>query len=221
MARRGRATRRTVGEAECFWENHYSGREPAGTRHPHPVLVETARGLTPGSALDLGCGDGADAVWLATRGWRVTAVDISANALRRAAARASAAGAADRLATGRHDLAGTFPSGTYDLISAHYLQTPFALPRAQVLRKAARALNPGGLLLLVDHGSTRPWAWNPAPDAHFPAPEDLFGELALDPDRWRPERLDRHRREATGPDGRTAMVTDTVVTVRRLGPSEP
>jgi SAM-dependent methyltransferase len=203
-----------TGEAEHFWENHYSGRVWKGD--PNPLLVETAEALTPGSALDLGCGEGADAVWLAARGWRVTAVDIADAALRRTTEHAAAAGAADRLTTRRHDLAVTFPEGTFDLISAQYLQTPFDLPRTRVFDKAAHALAPGGLLLIVDHGSVRPWAWNTDPDQHFPAPADIFGELGLDPARWQPERLDRPRRQATGPDGQTATVTDTVIAIRRL-----
>ncbi|MFC6081114.1 class I SAM-dependent methyltransferase [Sphaerisporangium aureirubrum] len=210
-------------EAEHFWENHYSGREQVWRGTPNALLVETVAGEPPGRALDLGCGEGGDAVWLATRGWQVTAVDISATALSRTAARAAGAGAGagDRVTTERHDLARTFPGGTFDLVNAQYLHTPFDLPRARVLREAAHALNPGGLLLVVDHGSVLPWAWNPDADAHFPAPQDIFAELDLDPAHWRPERLDRPNRQATGPAGETATATDTVVAVRRLTGSVP
>ncbi|MFI6576756.1 methyltransferase domain-containing protein [Nocardiopsis sp. NPDC050513] len=212
---------RNPDEAARFWERLHTQREE---RHwsgrPNPVLVETAHAIAPGTALDLGSGGGGDAVWLAARGWRVTAADISATALSRAASHASAAGAAvaRRLTVERHDLARTFPAGSFDLVNAHYLQTPFALPRARVLRRAARALTPGGLLLVVDHGSERPWSWSSGQDTRFPAPEEVFDALALDPAAWRPERLDTPRREATGPDGETATVTDTVVAVRRLAP---
>ncbi|MGW4642892.1 SAM-dependent methyltransferase [Sphaerisporangium sp. NPDC004334] len=207
-----------TGEAGDFWENLYSGREQVWKGDPNPLLAETARSLAPGAALDLGCGEGGDAVWLAAHGWRVTAVDISPTALRRTTAHAATTGVADRVTTERHDLARTFPTGAFDLVNAQYLQTPFEFPRPWVLRQAANALRPGGLLLIVDHGSARPWAWDPDVDAHFPAPGDIAGEIGLDPARWRPERLDRPQRQATGPDVQTATVTDTVITIRRLTP---
>ena len=205
----------TGGEAARFWEDHYSGRGPRGKGTPNPLLAETAGRLTPGRALDLGCGEGGDAVWLAAQGWRVTAVDIAAGALARTAHHAAEAGVADRVTTERHDLAATFPEGTFDLVSAQYFHTPFALPRADVLRRAAHALTEGGLLLIVDHGSVLPWSWDRDPETRFPGPEEIYHGLALDPAGWTPERLDRPQREATGPDGQTATVTDTVVAVRR------
>lgn len=206
-----------VGEAARFWENLYSGRDNLWKGTPNPLLAETAGQLTPGRALDLGCGEGGDTVWLATHGWQVTAVDIAPTALARTARHAAEAGVADRVTTQQHDLTAAFPAGAFDLVSAQYLHTPFDLPRARVLRRAAHALTPGGLLLIVDHGSVRPWAWNPDPDTHFPSPEDIYDGLALDPAGWTPERLDRPRREATGPAGQTATVTDTVIAVRRAG----
>jgi len=206
-----------VGEAARFWENLYSGRDKLWKGTPNPLLADIAGHLTPGRALDLGCGEGGDTAWLATRGWQVTAVDIAPTALARTARHAAEAGVADRVTAEQHDLAATFPAGAFDLVSAQYLHTPFDLPRARVLRQAAHALTPGGLLLIVDHGSVRPWAWNPDADTRFPRPEEIYEGLALDPAGWRPERLDRPQREATGPGGQTAIVTDTVVAVRRTG----
>lgn len=110
--------------------------------------------IRPGTALDLGCGNGDDALWLARRGWQVTAVDISHTAVARLRNRAR--GCDRRVIAEQHDLARSFPAGAYDLISAQYLHTPFTLDRANVLRTAAHALAPGGLLLIVDHGSTAP-----------------------------------------------------------------
>ncbi|MDP9867981.1 MULTISPECIES: class I SAM-dependent methyltransferase [Streptosporangium] len=205
-----------AGEAERFWEKHYAGRDRVWNGNPNPLLAETARTLRAGTALDLGSGEGGDAVHLAAQGWQVTAVDVSATALARARAHARAAGVADRVTTQQHDLARTFPHGAFDLISAQYLHSPLDLPREHVLRQAARALAPGGLLLIVDHGSVRPWAWDPDPHTHFPTPQDIYGGLHLDPARYRPERLDTPRREAVGPNGETATVTDTVVAVRRV-----
>src|SRR5215212_1558411 len=73
-------------EAEQFWEDRYRRRRPVWSGRPNPVLVDVVGSLRPGTALDLGCGEGGDAIWLARQGWRVTAVDISTTALDRAAA---------------------------------------------------------------------------------------------------------------------------------------
>src|SRR5918997_3489935 len=84
-------------EAERFWEGHYRGRERVWSGRPNPVLVDVVGSLRPGTALDLGCGEGGDAIWLARQDWRATAVDVSATALDRAAADAATAGVADRI----------------------------------------------------------------------------------------------------------------------------
>lgn len=202
-------------EAARFWEDHYRARRPAPTARVNPLLAEITALLTPGTALDLGCGAGGDALWLAGRGWRVTAVDISANAVRRLADNARSLDLGERVSAHRVDLAEEFPAGLFDLVSAQYLHTPFALPRARVLRTAAHALHLGGRLVVVDHGSTAPWSWNQDPDIHYPTPEEVFTELALDPARWHVERADMPRRRTRGPDGRTATVVDNVLVVRR------
>ncbi|MFE3830973.1 hypothetical protein [Streptomyces sp. NPDC059092] len=114
--------------------------------------------------------------------------------------------------TQQHDLARTFPDGAFDLISAQYLQTPYAFPRAVVPRQAAHALTPDGILLVVDHGATPPWSWNADADTRFPSPQDIYDDLVLDAACRRPQRLATPQREPTGPDGQTA----TVIAVRRL-----
>lgn len=199
-----------MGNATSFWDKQYS--VPRASR-VNPVLAEIAADLTPGTALDLGCGPGGDALWLAGRGWQVTAVDISANAVRRLAENAQARGL--QMSVERLDLAEEFPSGSFDLVSAQYFHTPFALPRAQVMRTAAHALHPDGRLVVVDHGSTAPWSWNQDPDIHYPTPDEVSAELALDPARWQVERADMPRRHAKGPGGQTATVIDNVLVIRR------
>jgi SAM-dependent methyltransferase len=170
-------------------------------------LAEIATDLTPGEALDLGCGPGGDTLWLARRGWRVTAVDVSGVAVARLTERARSLGL--RVTVERHDLAESFPAGRFDLVSAHYLHTSF--DRTPVLRTAAQALSPGGRLLVVDHGSIAPWSWRQ--DAHFPTPLEIAAGLDLE--GWRVERADAPRRVATGPGGRTAEVVDHVLLIRR------
>ncbi|WP_431919471.1 SAM-dependent methyltransferase [Nonomuraea jabiensis] len=201
-------------DAALFWERHYRTRH-TGDARVNPLLAETAAPLRPGAALDLGCGAGGDAIWLARRSWHVTAVDISATAVERVRERARELGIADRVTAAQHDLALSFPAGRFDLVSAQYFHTPFPLLRGQVLRTAAHALRPGGLLLVVDHGSTAPWSWNQDPDLHFPTPTEVAAELDLDPARWTVLRADMPHRQATGPAGRTATVIDHVLLIQR------
>ena len=195
-------------QAERFWEAHYGRHERVWSGRANPVLVDVVESLPPGSALDLGCGEGGDSIWLARQGWRVTAVDVSATALARAAADAATAEVADRIDFRQHDLALTFPSGAFDLVSAQYLHSPIEFPRVHVLREAANAVTPGGLLLIVDHASVNPWSWAD--------PEETLAPLDLSPDEWHTERLEAREREATVPKGQRITVSDNVVAVRRL-----
>jgi 2-polyprenyl-3-methyl-5-hydroxy-6-metoxy-1,4-benzoquinol methylase len=91
-------------EVEQFWEEHYGAAERIWSGRANATLVDVVQDLPPGTALDLGCGEGGDAVWLALRGWQVTAVDVSRTALQRAGRHADEAGVADRVTTERHEL---------------------------------------------------------------------------------------------------------------------
>ena len=203
-------------EAEQFWERHYRAHERLWSGRPNPVLVDVAEPLTAGTALDLGCGEGGDAIWLSRLGWRVTAVDVSATALERAATHAATVGVETGIDFQQHDLAHTFPNGAFDLVSAQYLQSPVDLPRDRVLRAAAGAVAPAGLMLIVDHGSAPPWAGNPHAHTRFPTPGEVLTALELDPGRWRTELLGSPERQAIGSHGQCATVTDSVVAVRRV-----
>ncbi|MEU2135411.1 class I SAM-dependent methyltransferase [Streptomyces sp. NPDC018352] len=202
-------------DAPAFWDGVYAARPAAGTPQPNARLTETVTGLPPGDALDLGCGDGGDALWLARLGWQVTAADISAVAVERLAALVRSQGLGDRVTTVRADLHESFPPNGYDLVCAHYLHTPFDLDRATVLRSAAHALRPGGRLLVVDHGSAAPWSWNQDRDVRYPSPREVAAGIDLAPETWTVERADAPRRIATGPHGRTAEVTDHVLLISR------
>jgi SAM-dependent methyltransferase len=172
--------------AERFWEEHYRASTRPSNGRPSGALVRFAGPLPEGTALDLGCSQGDDAVWLAKRGWRVVAVDVSGTVLARAAKNAQTAGVSDLIAFERHDLASTFPNGRFDLVSALFLHSPVEFPRTRVLQAAARAVAPGGLLLIVEHASVAPWSWAD-PDTVFPTPEQSLAALDLDPTRWHSE----------------------------------
>ncbi|MEW1751765.1 class I SAM-dependent methyltransferase [Streptomyces angustmyceticus] len=202
-------------DAHAFWDGVYAARPAAGGPQPNARLTETGAGLPPGDALDLGCGNGGDALWLARQGWQVTAVDISAVAVERLAALARSHDLGDRVTTVWADVRTSFPPGGFDLVCAHYLHTPFDLDRSTVLRSAAHALRPGGRLLVVDHGSAAPWSWNQEPGIRYPSPREVAAGIDLAPQSWTVERADAPRRIATGPDGRTAEVTDHVLLIRR------
>jgi SAM-dependent methyltransferase len=203
-------------QAEQFWEGHYQRHERVWSGRANPVLVDFVGSEPPGTALDLGCGEGGDAIWLAQHGWRVTAVDVSATALNRTLTQATTVGVEARIDIQQHDLARTFPAGAFDLVSAQYLQSPVEFPRERVLQAAADAVAPGGLLLIVEHASVAPWSWNPDPHMRFPTPEEILAVLNLSTEKWHPERLEAPERQAIGPNGQSGIVTDNVIAIRRL-----
>ncbi|MGA6165199.1 SAM-dependent methyltransferase [Amycolatopsis magusensis] len=168
-----------MSEAAEFWEEFYGERE-VWSGKPNALLVREVADLRPGTALDLGCGEGGDAIWLASAGWRVTAADVSETALKRAAAHAAEAGVADRIDWQRHDFTLSFPDGEFDLVSAAFLHSPVAGDgeRNRILGQAARdAVAPGGVLLIVGHAGEHP--------EHGPLPTtaEVLDSLALGP-QW-------------------------------------
>ncbi|MGI5248178.1 class I SAM-dependent methyltransferase [Actinacidiphila glaucinigra] len=203
-------------EAE-FWDARYAGSDRVWSGNPNNVLVREVEGLKPGTALDLGCGEGADAVWLARQGWRVTAVDISRVALERAAGHAKAEGIAEGLIDWqRHDLGVTFPEGTYDLVSAQFLHSPNDMPRERILRAAAAAVAPGGVLLVVGHAGFPAWETDPHPEVHFPTPQEVLESLGLPEGEWEVVLTDEHERIQNDPDGRPTTRVDNTLEIRRL-----
>lgn len=201
---------------ETFWEKHYRGRSGETSGRPGAAIVRFAQGRTPGRALDLGCARGDDAVWLAQRGWQVTGVDVSATALEHARVNAVRAGVADRTTFERHDLSLSLPDGAFDLVTAMFLHTPVELPRRDVLCCAAALIAPGGRLLSVTHASTAPWSWS-SPDTVWPTPDEELAAIGLTETAWKRIAVEAVRREATGPGGATAVVTDNVIAMERRG----
>jgi SAM-dependent methyltransferase len=198
---------------EQAWDSRYAENEHIWSGKPNEALVAEVSELRPGRALDLGCGEGADAVWLAKQGWDVTAVDISSVALGRAAAHATEAGV--RVTFEHHNLEKTFPSGTYDLVTAQFLHFWEDFPREKILRSAAEHVAPGGTLLVEGHMDPGPFHHDHGhSEKRFPSPDEVIGSLELD-DTWEIQTNQVHPRTQTGPDGNPATRTDSTVKLRR------
>jgi SAM-dependent methyltransferase len=197
-------------DAREFWEQFYGERDQVWSGKPNVVLVEEITGLEPGTALDLGCGEGADAIWLAGQGWQVTGADISQAALDRAAAHAAEAGVTGRITWERHDFSRSVPKGPFTLASAHFLHSPVDDSRDPALQAAAAAVAPGGTLLVVSHEAV-PWH----PEVEFPTPQQVLDSLAIDPTAWEVVRLTSRPRRAKAPDGDEVDVSDSVVRLQR------
>ena len=200
-----------------FWEDRYAGSDTVWSGRVNHTFAEVAATLTPGTALEFGCGEGADAIWLAERGWQVTGIDISPTAVRRATAASAAAGlGADRLRFVASDLADWSDDGAYDLVTASFLHSPVSFDRTAALRQAAARVRPGGDLLVVSHAAAPPWADLPSDhDHHFLTPAEEVGALALDPEDWRVLLAEVRSRPATGPDGQQALLDDSVILLSR------
>jgi 2-polyprenyl-3-methyl-5-hydroxy-6-metoxy-1,4-benzoquinol methylase len=158
---------------EAWWESFYTENQSRWSGRPNVSLVAEAGDLPPGRALDVGCGQGADAIWLAQRGWTVTGVDVSATALAAAAAAAQRAGVADAITWERHDAGASLPDGPFDLVTTSYLHSPVEIPRAAILQAAAAVVAPGGTLLVIGHAPS-----DEHPHADLPTLEQVRAELA-------------------------------------------
>ena len=192
------------------WDESYQNRSSLWSGEPNAQLVVEATALSPGAALEVGCGEGADAVWLSRRGWDVTAVDISAVALNRARAHAVAAGA--QVTFDRVDVVHTPPAPTtYDLVSVHFFHIPDP-PRAETFRSLGGAVSPGGTLLVVGH----------QPGTHGgPGHADRLYEASevtslFDPAEWEVVVEETRSRRALH-HGEMSDLVDAVAVLRRLG----
>ncbi len=160
------------------WDERYSTDELIWRAEPNRFLVEEVSTMDPGGALDLACGEGRNAVWLAERGWRVTGVDFSPVGLGKARRLAAERGVEVRWI--EEDVVDwTPPQSSFDLVVVMYLQLP-APARGRALAGAAGALVPGGTILVVGHDSTNLCEGHGGPKdpTVLYGPEDLVGDLA-------------------------------------------
>jgi SAM-dependent methyltransferase len=210
-----------------FWDNLYLSKDALWSGNPNPQLVtevaaldlEAAPAQGTRRALDVGCGEGADAIWLAEQGWEVTGTDLSAVALERAAghARKRGEGVAERITWLHVDLTEEPPAeSAYDLVSAHFMHLP-KKERLVLHQRLARSVAPGGFLLLVGHHPSDLEGAMPRPmlpDLFATAPEIA---ATLDPAEWTVLVEESRARTAEGADGAPVTIHDAILRARRTG----
>jgi SAM-dependent methyltransferase len=192
------------------WDARYSESEFEWTTRPNQFVAAELADLPPGSALDLAAGEGRNAVWLAERGWRVTAVDFSRVGLDKARGLSAQRGVdVDWV---HADLTEYEPTATgYDLVLVVYLQLP-ATERSTVLARAAAALAPGGTFLLVAHDLTNltEGVGGPQDPGVLYTPEAVSADLT----GLRVQRAERVRRTVQRDEGPRDAI-DTLVRATR------
>jgi 2-polyprenyl-3-methyl-5-hydroxy-6-metoxy-1,4-benzoquinol methylase len=194
------------------WNEKWRERGAGARAEPNRFLVEDVSELPAGRALDLACGAGRNAIWLAERGWRVTAVDYSVVGLEEARRRASERGVDIEWILA--DLTEwSPPPGAFDLVCVLYLQLP-ALERRLVLQHAAEALAPGGAILVVGHDLANLAEGHGGPKSA----EVLYTaeDLAVDLAQLEIERAGRVSRPVEDEDGLHEAV-DALLLARRPG----
>jgi len=202
---------------QADWDHRYRA-EPMWSGNPNGTLVEEAQALTPGRALDVGAGEGGDAIWLAERGWTVTASDISALALARVAAVAERRRVGVECRQVDANALDAVEAGAFDLVSAQYASIP-RTPDGRAVRNLLEAVAPGGRLLVVGHDlepmrapiDTRVESRAFDPDAYVRV-EDFAAALA-DAEGWEVEVHEQRPRPAGASSAH--HVEDVVLRARR------
>jgi SAM-dependent methyltransferase len=192
------------------WDRRYAGAENLWSAKPNRFLVAEVEHLPPGRALDLACGEGQNAIWLAGLGWDVTGVDFSEVAIAKARARAQRDGVDVDFAVA--DLLAYEPEpGAHDLVLLLYLHLPPS-ERRLVLERASAALAPGGTLLLIGHDLTNmtDGVGGPSDPTIHVTPDQVTGELP----GLEIQKAERVYRDVRGED-RPAI--DALVRARKIG----
>lgn len=196
-----------------YWEQRYSGSARIWSGKVNATMAAVVAEFTPGVAVDLGCGEGGDSLWLAEQGWQARGLDISDTAVARARDEAAARGLANATFTAT-DLSTWQPEpASADLVTASFFQSNVELGRTAILRAAASAVRSGGHLVVISH------AQPPAETSHrgpnmITAREDA-AELALPSKEWTIEAAEEQSRPAVGHDGQPSELIDAVLVMRR------
>ncbi|WAB84786.1 class I SAM-dependent methyltransferase [Microcella daejeonensis] len=199
-------------ELAAVWDARYGAVDRLWSGRANPVLVAEAAELPPGRALDAGCGEGDDALWLAERGWTVLGVDLSSVAVARATAEAARLGLAPRASFAQRDLSVDPPAvGAFDLVSAQHLHV---LPehRGAIYGGLARAVRPGGTLLMVLHDRR-----DLAAGVRHPPPFSMLSEdeLRAVAEGFASSTVELRARSTVARDGSPATAHDLVLRAMR------
>jgi cyclopropane fatty-acyl-phospholipid synthase-like methyltransferase len=200
---------------DAYWDQVWHGDRAASmaTSRANPHLVREVGDLRPGTALEAGCGAGAEAIWLAAHGWQVTAADIAGAALEHAAERAATAGVASQVQWVRADLSAWQPDARYDLVTTHYAHP--AMPQLEFYDRVATWVAPGGTLLVVGHRHHEAHGAHDGPPAAASATAATI-TARLDPAQWQVVTAEEPDRTVTGPGGHEKTIRDVVVRATRL-----
>ena len=201
-----------------FWDERYGSSDALWSGHVNAVVRDEVAEVPAGRALDVGCGEGGDALWLAGHGWQVLGIDVSQVALDRAAAHARETGLKARTTWEHRDLlVWTPPAAAYDLVSVAFVHLA-GDSRREVYAGLAGAVAPGGTFLVAAHHPDdlgvvpRP----PHPELFFTA-EDLVDDLRSGPGSWEVLTAEARPRPGVHPDGHPVTLHDTVLRARRHG----
>ncbi len=202
----------------AFWENRYREADAIWSGRVNATTADVVSGLAPGKALDLGSGEGGDAIWLAQQGWDALGLDLSHTAVARATAAAHAVGPMPgNVQFSAVDLENWAGEDNYQLVTASFFHSPVALTRERILRNGASCVAPGGHLLIVSHAAMPPWAPAEAhQNHHFLTPGEEIVELDLDSELWAVRIAEVRARNVTAPNGTEATLDDGVVLLQRV-----
>ena len=204
--------------SEAFWDQRYQSSSTLWSGQANPQLVTEAPDLPPGSALDVGCGEGADAIWLAQRGWRVTAVDVSTVALERGAAHALDVSdeVAQRITWLHADLNEWVPpAASYDLVSAQFMHLP-KVQRERLHNRLAESVAPGGTLLVVGHHPSDLQTAVPRPSVAGLLFTSFEVADSLAKEQWVIVVGEARARQTLDPDGNAVTIHDAVLRAQRV-----
>ena len=197
---------------EAYWQEHWQQRPPAEAAdlrpiEPNPYLLRETADLAVGTALDAGCGEGDEAIWLAASGWQVTGADISITALVRAADRASGASRGMQLRWIEADLTQWEPQECFDLVTTFYAHP--SMPQLAFYERISQWVAPGGTLLIVGH----------LHDSGHPGEASVTAAqivASMDPQLWAIVTSEESERAVVSPSGTQQQLRDVIVRAGRV-----